>query len=364
MDRTHRMSKLLGVILAVLALMLLLLWMQGILGGGKIPPGEVASGQKALEEPYAVDVAQRTTQVRWEEAVGTVEAKREVIISPRIMGTLLDLPVNAGESVVEGQLLCRLDDRDIRARQGQARSAVTAAESEYERASKDYQRFERLLKDQAVTQQQFETVRAVYQGAEARLRGARDALKEAEVSLGYTVIRSPVAGYVVEKHMEVGDMAAPGRPVVTVQEEGDLRLEAAVREGLVGSLVLGDSLRVRVDALEMELSGTLVEKVPVADPRTRSFLVKVSLPQQPGLRSGMFGRLFIPTGSVTPLTVSSRAVESIGQIQQVWVLSEEGSPQRRYVRTGRIYDDRVEILSGLQEGERVIVPTDAPSSKS
>jgi multidrug efflux pump subunit AcrA (membrane-fusion protein) len=114
----------------------------------------------------------------------------------------------------------------------------------------------------------------------------------------------------------------------------------------------------------MELSGRLEEKVPVADPRTRSFLVKVSLPQRPGLRSGMFGRLFIPTGSDTPLTVSSRAIESIGQIQQVWVLPEGNVPQRRYVRTGRVYADRVEILSGLQEGERVVVPTDAPSSQS
>ena len=364
MERTHRMSKLLGVILSVLALILLLLWMQGILGGGKIPPGELASGRKALAQPYTVDVAQRTTQVRCEEAVGTVKAKREVIISPRIMGTLLDLPVKAGESVSEGQLLCRIDDRDIRARLEQARSAVAEAQSEHERASKDYQRFERLLKDEAVTQQQFETARAVYEGAEARLRGAREALREAEVSLEYAVIRSPVAGYVVEKHMEVGDMAAPGRPVVTVQEEGGLRLEAAVREGLAGSLLLGDSLRVRIDALEMELSGTLEEKVPVADPRTRSFLVKVSLPQQPGLRSGMFGRLFIPTGSATPLTVSSRAIESTGQIEQVWVLSEEDVPQRRYVRTGRIYDDRVEILSGLREGERVVVPKDASSSRS
>ena len=124
------MSKLLGVILAVLALVLLLLWMQGILGGGKIPPGELASDRKAVEEPYAVEVAQRTTQVRCEEAVGTVKAKREVIVSPRIMGTLLELPVKAGENVVEGQLLCRLDDRDIRARLEQARSAVAEAESE------------------------------------------------------------------------------------------------------------------------------------------------------------------------------------------------------------------------------------------
>lgn len=358
MDRTHRMSKLLGVILAVLGLVLLLLWMQGILGGGKIPPGEVATGTKAFEEPYAVEVAQRTTEVSREEAVGTVRAKREVIISPRIMGTLLELPVKAGESVAEGQLLCRLDDRDLRARLEQARSAVAAAESQYELASTDYQRYERLRKDQAVTQQQFENARAAYEGAEARLKGAREGLREAEVNLAYAVIRSPVTGYVVEKHMEVGDMATPGRPVVTIQEEGGLRLEAAVREGLAGSLLLGDSMRVRIDALEMELSGTLEEKVPAADPRSRSFLVKVSLPQQPGLRSGMFGRLFIPTGSATPLTVSSRAVESIGQIQQVWVLSEQDVPRRRYVRTGRAYGDRVEILSGLQEGEKVIVPAD------
>ncbi len=356
MDRTHRMSKLLGVILAVLGLVLMLLWMQGVLGGGKIAPGEVASGKKALQEPHTVEAVQRTTEMRWEEAVGTVKARREVVISPRIMGTILELPVKLGDTVEEDQLVCRLDDRDLRARLEQARSAVAGAESQYELASTDYRRYERLRKDQAVTQQQFENARAAYEGAEAKLKGARQALKEAEVNLAYGVIRSPLTGYVVEKHMEVGDMAAPGIPVVTVQGEGDLRLEAAVREGLAGSLMLGDSLRVRIDALDLELSGRLEEKVPAADPRTRTFLVKVSLPQRPGLRSGMFGRLFIPTGSVTPLTIPSRAIETIGQIQQVWVVPKEGLPQRRYVRTGRVYGDRVEILSGLQEGENVIVP--------
>ncbi len=364
MDRTHRMSKLLGVTLAVLALVLLLLWMQGVLGGGKISPGEVSPGKRALEEPYGVEKVQRTKEVRFEEAVGTVQAKREVIVSSRIMGTLLELPMKVGESVEEGQLVCRLDDRDLRARLAQARSAVAGAESQYELASRDYRRYERLRKDQAVTQQQFENAQAAYEGAEARLRGAREALKEAQVNLGYAVIRSPLTGYVVEKHREVGDMASPGSPIVTIQGEGGLRLEAAVREGLAGDLLLGDTLRVGIDALRTELSGTLEEKVPAADPRTRTFVVKVSLPQRPGLRSGMFGRLFIPTGSVTPLTIPSRAIETIGQIHEVWVLSEEGLPQRRYVRTGRVYGDRVEILSGLREGEGVIVPTDASEKLS
>ena len=150
-------------------------------------------------------------------------------------------------------------------------------------------------------------------------------------------------------------MAAPGRPLVTVQEEGFLRLEAAVREGLTEEINLGDRLRVKIDALDLELTGEVEEKVPASDPRTRTFTVKVSLPRKPGLRSGMFGRLYIPTGSVAALTVAQKAIQRVGGLELVWVVSGDEQPRRRYVRTGRIYEDRVEILSGLQEGDRVIV---------
>jgi len=354
MERTHRFSKPIGVVLALAALIVLLLWMQGILGGGKIKPGEIPYAIKEIKEPYAVDVVRKATYVNSEEAVGTVRAKREVLISPRVMGILLELPVKAGDPVQNGQLLARVDDRDSKSRLEQARSAVREAESEHERASSDYERFQRLRKEQAVSQQQFETAQAAHLAAAARLQRARESLQEAEVSVGYTVIRSPITGFVVEKHMEVGDMASPGMPMLTVQEEGALRLEAAVREGLAGTIQLGGTLKVRIDALNLDLSGVVEEKVPVADPMTRSFLVKVSLPQRPGLRSGMFGRLYLPTGSVTALTVSQKAIQGVGEIQMVWVLSED-RPERRYVRTGLIYDDRVEVLSGLKEGDKVVL---------
>ena len=290
-----------------------------------------------------------------EEAVGTVTTKREVIIVPRIMGTLLELPFRPGDSVTQGQVLIRLDDRDVKSRLEQARSAVVEAESEFSRASSDYQRFDRLRRQEAVPQQKFEQATAAYRAASARLRRAREAVKGAEVNLGYTVFRSPVDGYVVEKHMEVGDMAAPGRPILVVQEGGTFLLEAAVREGLAGKIGLGDTLPVRIDALDLELIGTVNEKVPAADPKSRSFTVKLSLPQQLGLRSGMFGRLYIPTGSVIPLTVPRNAIQKMGQLEQVWVLSDDQAPRKRYVRTGRIYQDRVEVLSGLEEGEPVAV---------
>jgi RND family efflux transporter MFP subunit len=271
------------------------------------------------------------------------------------MGALLELPFKEGDSVGNGQRVARVDDRDIRARLEQARSQVAGAQSEFSRATSDFERFRRLREQEAVPQQQFESVQASYRAAEARLKGAQEGLREAEVNIGYTVITSPVTGYVVEKHMNVGDMASPGRPILTIQEAGALRLEAAVREGLAGTIQLGDLLRVRIDALSLGLTGSVEEKVPVADPMTRSFLVKVLLPQQPGLRSGMFGRLFIPTGSVTPLTVSQKAIQKLGAVELVWVVFEQNRPERRYVRTGRLYEDRVEILSGLKEGERVVL---------
>lgn len=357
MEATRRASKLVGVLLALGALILLLLWMQGVIGGHKIAPGETPLAARALEGPFDTDEVRRVSYVQTEEAVGTVKAKREVLIAPRIMGTLLELPYREGDVVESGKMVARLDDRDIRARLEQARSAVASAQSEFARAQSDFERFKRLRDQEAVPQQQFESVQAAYKAAEARLRGAQEALREAEVNMGFALITSPVTGYVVEKHMNVGDMASPGRPILTIQETGGLRLEAAVRESLAGSVQLGDGLRVRIDALQLDLTGKVEEKVPAADPMTRSFLVKVSLPQTPGLRSGMFGRLSIPTGTVTPLTVSARAIQKVGAVETVWVLQEGQSPVRRYVRTGRLYEDRVEILSGLSEGERVAIPS-------
>jgi RND family efflux transporter MFP subunit len=364
MEHAHRFSKLIGVVVAVAALVLLLLWMQGIVGGGKIRPGTVPGQSAGLTEPHGEGTVGRTRFLKREEAVGTVKTKREVLIAPRIMGTILELPVRAGDRVDQGQVLARLDDRDARTRLEQARSGVVEAESESSRAQTDYRRFERLRQQNAVPQQQFEQAQAAYRAAAARLKMAREALKEAEINVGFSEIRSPVTGFVVEKDMEVGDMASPGRPILLVQEGGTLRLEAAVREGLAGTVELGAALKVKVDAIQQELTGTVEEKVPEADPRSRSFLVRVALPLTPGLRSGMFGRLYIPTGTVTPLTVPAGAIQRNGQLEQVWVISDSGEPSKRYVRTGETFEEHVEVLSGLDEGERVVVFTPSAATST
>jgi len=364
MERSQRVFKFAGVVLAVVALVLLLLWMQGILGGGKIEPGERALEPQGPERAYVEQPVSRKTYTDFEEAVGTVTARREVYVASRVMGTVLELPVKAGDQVQQGTLLVRIDDRDVKARLAQARAAAAEAQSEYARARSDHERFQRLRAEKAATQQQFEQAQAAYRAAGARLERAGEAVREAEVNLGYTVIRSPVDGFVVEKSMAVGDMATPGQPILMLQEGGSLRLDAAVREGLANRINLGDRLTVRIDALDSEMTGAVEEKVPVADPRSRSFLVKISLPQKPGLRSGMFGRLFLPTETVTPLTVPREAVQRTGQLETVWVLGDDGHPRRRYVRTGKIYDESVEVISGLDEGETVLIveEEDGPST--
>jgi multidrug efflux pump subunit AcrA (membrane-fusion protein) len=120
MERAHRFSKLIGVVVAVAALVLLLLWMQGIVGGGKIRPGTVPAQSTVFTAPHGEGTVSRTRFIKREEAVGTVKTKREVLIAPRIMGTILELPVRAGDRVEQGQVLARLDDRDARTRLEQA----------------------------------------------------------------------------------------------------------------------------------------------------------------------------------------------------------------------------------------------------
>ncbi len=362
MEQMQRLSKIIGVVVAVSALVLLLLWMQGLLGGKKIQPGEVPYGGHAFKEPYLFEEVKKTTVANFEEAVGTVRARREVVISPRVMGTIIELPLKAGDLVKKDQLLVRLDDRDIKARLEQARSAASAAETEVLRATSEYERYKRLRSQQAATQQQFEAIEAAYLTAKARLKQATEMVQEAQVTLGYTVIRSPIDGLVIEKTMQLGDMASPGQPILTIQEVGTLRLEAAIREAIAGRINEGDQLRVYIDALHLELTGTVEEKIPAADPMTRTFLVKVSLPQRSGLPLRMFGRIYLPAGSATLITVPRNALQRVGELDLVWVLSEK-QPERRYVRTGLELGDRIEIRSGLREGEKVLLPSPGQASR-
>jgi len=190
---------------------------------------------------------------------------------------------------------------------------------------------------------------------------AKATLQQARTTLGYTHIVAPFDGLVTEKKVDVGTLASPGMPLFTVENLRHYRLEATVNETDLRYVRQGEQVPVPIDALgDPELKGKVIEIVPAADPASRSFLVKVELPSDPALRSGLFGRAQFTRGERTALLIPLRAIVDRGQLQGIYVLDQNRIAGLRYITLGKLSAQQVEVLAGLQAGEMLI---DDPGSR-
>jgi RND family efflux transporter MFP subunit len=275
-----------------------------------------------------------------EEVVGTVRAELRAVLEAKIIGRIAQMTAVPGQAVRRGAVLARLEAREVQARLDQSLALRQQAQDDLRRAT-------RLREQQILPASDFDAARS-------RARVADAAVEEAETLLGYTRIEAPFDGTVTRKHADVGDLAAPGRPLLEMEDGRALRLEADVPEAVVGTLALGDVLPVRVDALPAGLRGVVAEISPAGDPGSRTFLVKLDLPPDPALRAGQFGRVALPVGESADLRVPASAVVRRGQMEMVFV-AEDGKARLRLVRTGRSFGDEVELVSGMEGGETVVV---------
>jgi RND family efflux transporter MFP subunit len=180
------------------------------------------------------------------------------------------------------------------------------------------------------------------------------AATQARTLLGYTRVTAPFAGVITRKYADVGDLASPGKPLLEMEDAHALQLETDVPEAVIGRLVLGDKLGVRVSGVSNEFTGVVSEIAPSADPNSRTFLVKLDLPPTPGLRAGQFGRVAVPVGETSALRVPASAVVQRGQMELLFVVIK-GHAQMRIVKTGKRVGDEVELVSGVDAGEQVVV---------
>lgn len=348
--------KLIGRLLGMLAALGLLGLIMAYLAGffhEKIDPQSVEAIQQPTKGTLVeVEVVKEPLI---EQATGTVQAKNEAAISARIMATIAAIPVRAGDTVKAGDPLVILDSRELEARLEQQLQAVSAAQARLSEAESTYIRVKSLADRGLATQAELDRAEAALRAARAELERARRMAEEAGTALSYSTINAPFSGRVIERFADSGDTATPGTPLMRIYDPGNLRLEANVRESLASALNRGRELAVHIDALDRQLPGVADEIVPSADPGSRSFLVKVSLPVQPNLYPGMFGRLLIPSGTTKRLYIPAHAIARVGQLEFVTVPTDKGVV-RRYIRTGIRTDRRIEVLSGLAPGERVVLP--------
>ena len=274
-----------------------------------------------------------------EEVVGTVRAKLRAVIEAKVSARIESLLVAPGQMVKAGDLIAQLDPREIQAKLDQTLAVR-------EQATRDLARARELLNKKITTQADFDA-------GQARASVAEGAAREMETMLGYTKVVAPFDGIVTRKLADVGDLAAPGKPIIEMEDPRALRFEADVPEALIGRVKLDAKLPVQVSADAARIEGTVVEVAPVADAASRTFLVKLDLPAAEGVRSGQFGRVWIPTGESKSIRVPASAVVTRGQVECVFVVVNQHA-ELRIVRTGKHTGSEVEILAGLSSGERVV----------
>ena len=274
-----------------------------------------------------------------EEVVGTVRAKLHAAIEAKVNARIEALLVAPGQMVKAGELIAQLDPREIQAKLDQALALR-------EQATRDLARSRELLGKKITTQADFDAV-------QARARVTEGAAREIETMLGYTKVVAPFDGIVTRKLADVGDLAAPGKPIIEMEDPRALRFEADVPEALIAYVKIGAKLLMQVAEGAAPIEGTVAEVAPVADAASRTFLVKLDLPAAEGTRSGQFGRVWVPTGESKSIRVPTSAILVRGQMECVFVIANEHT-QLRIVRTGKRTDGEVTILSGLSSGEPVV----------
>jgi len=345
-------SKIISISIAILAMILLLMYMQGSFVS-KVPPGsspQASNSNTPKSQTAIVEKRQVDDIMTWP---GTVRSRTVANIAPRMTARILEIKVNAGDKVKKGDVIARLDEREIRAQENAALAALAGANAQANRAKADEQRTRSLYSKEAATREKFDAVVAQAKEVQAGVNQATSTVSEIRSHLADTLLLAPFDGVVIKRLQQPGDMGLPGVPVVTLQTPKGLRLEADVPSTCAGRYSTDMDVSVRIDTLNLTTSAQIDEISPEVDPQTRTQLIKIALPAIEGLQPGHFGWLEQACDQHEALLIPASAVEHIGQLEVVKVLSE-GRQLMRHIRTAKNFGDQIEVISGLHAGETVI----------
>lgn len=307
--------------------------------GREVPPPTPRAPQPARTIRTAA--VQRAGGTGSTAVPASVQARQRAALAARIPASVVALPWREGDHVPAGALLARLDDRALQ-------SGLLAAESAAKAADADLTRVESLLKKGAATPKEAEESRARAAATAAAVAGARD-------SLAYAVLRAPFDGIVASRPANVGDVVTPGTALITIEGSGGLEVRATIEGSLVSGLRPGQAVGALVDGQPAPLTATLRAVSASGDPATHRFEVRADLPAAPGLRSGLFARLLVPSPAGAPrLLVPSSAVFRRGGLNGLFVVAE-GTARLRWVAIGAAEGPTTEVRAGVDAGEHVAV---------
>ena len=287
-------------------------------------------------------------------AEGVVEAVRQTTLGAQVAGRIIALDVKAGDTVRAGQVLARIDASTADQAVAASLSQVAEAEANLANARMRHERNARLLAQKFVSQAAVDQSETEYKAAQAQLAAIKASAGQASTARGFNTITAPYAGVVGATHVELGDMAQPGRTLVTLFDPKELRVTATLPQAALAKVRLGDPVTIEIAGRPKPLTATRVTVIPVADARAHTTRVRLDLPASEGLLPGQFARAHFRSGSVRAMAVPASALLKRGEVTAVYVIDAGGRPVLRQVRAGEVLaDDQVEILAGLASGERI-----------
>ncbi len=290
---------------------------------------------------------------------GTVSSVNQSTLSTRIMGQISKVLVHEGDLVKKGQLLISIRSNDIQAKQKQVEANIIQAKAAYKHAEDDYKRIQVLHESKSATQKELDDITVHYAMTKAQLAAAEKAKEEVAEMLSYADIRAPYDGVVTQKFVDAGDMANPGMPLLAVEAPGLFDVHARIPESEIYKVEKGDQVEVKIDACEEEIKGVIARVSPSSRFSGSQFDAVITLmpdeAQKAAIRSGVFAHVNHLKGQESKLLVPLSSIVERGQLNGVWTVSLSDQALLRWVRLGKTYDDKIEVLSGLKEGSKLVI---------
>lgn len=327
-----------------------------------------SSEEQTSSEENAIEVEIQTAESSTSEAAqhfpGRVESEDQANLSTIVMGTVTRVPVNVGDNVREGDLLVQIKDDQILAQKRQLEANMVQAKANLENTEKNYNRIKNLYAEKSATSKELDDISTMYEIAKANMEALEARMNEVNEMLQYTAIRAPFDGVVSSKFVSAGDMATPGHPLVSVSNPGSIKITANISEKWIGNVSEGDTISVSIESAEIRNAPARLYAVSEAgDPASRQYAVEAKLidpAAAESLKPGMFAQVSINLAGRDALIIPQSALVHRGQLTGVYTLTDDNKAVLRWVRTGEVSGDTVEILTGLSEGEQYVVSADQP----
>jgi RND family efflux transporter MFP subunit len=315
-----------------------------------------------IEKPVFVTLSAGTEAS--EQAIlasGEIEAVQTANISTRVMGRITNIFVKTGDRVHKGQLLATVWDDDIKAKRAQADAMIAEAGWTYAAAQKDFDRFTNLYQQQSATAKELDNVTLQYNSAKERVAAARQMRSEVNAVLSYSSLTAPFDGVVTQKLAEAGSMANPGMPILTIEQDGNFQVSASIAESDIGLIHLGDTAAIQIKSTGKHLDGKIIQINPSSQFTGGQYNIKIGIPgnAQKDIYAGMFAGVSIPVKNIRQaktdvVLVPLSAIVHRDELTGVYTVSANNKALLRWIRLGKIYGDKAEVISGLSRDEQFI----------